>query len=111
MIYRKPESIKTRLDLMEKKIGKANIIIDHGVASYSYSRYEYIEPSFKNNWTSSISIYVYDFDKDNTEILYMTVTENDLRKPNKDDWYVELVHCSWDKEYPSVLYMREYTAK
>ena len=38
----------------------------------------------------------------------MTVTKNDLRKPKEDDFYVELVDCYWGKQYPTLLYMREY---
>lgn len=109
MIFRKPESIKARLDIMEKKIGKEKMCIDHGVVNYAYSRYEYEEPCCKNNWVSKIYIYVYDFDRNKTEILDMILTEKNLRKPTKDDWYVELMHCSWDKRYPSLLEIREYT--
>ena len=103
--YRTPESVKKRIDTMLKK---GEVVLDHGVASYEFDHYEYEEPSYDNHYIAKLHIFYKDFDVNKTVKHYMTVTENNLRKPNKDDWYVELVHCSWDKRWPTLLEMREY---
>ena len=100
------KSLKRRLDIMIKKFPK-EICIDHGIVCYGFHHYVHEEPCFENDYTEKISIYVEDFDRDNTVMEYMSVTDEDLRHPKKSD-YGEFVCCSWDKKYPSVLYMREY---
>ena len=109
--YRTPESVMKRLDAMQKKLKEnEHISIDHGVAVYKFDHYEYEEPTFKNNFESCLIIYVEDF-WTHKIIEYMRLNESNLRKPNKDDWFVELVHCSWEKAFPTILNMREYTVR
>lgn len=105
MRLRTPESVKKKLDSLQNKY---HVTIDHGVANYEFSHYEYNEPSFDNHFTSSLDIYVKDFDKDNSIIFYMSITEDKLRDAKKDDWYTDLIWCSWDKRFPSILYIRDY---
>lgn len=100
------KSLKRRLDIMIKKYSK-EISIDHGIACYGFDHYVYEEASFENDYTEKISIYVEDFDRDNTIIEYMNVTDDDLRRPKKSE-YGEFVSCSWDKRFPNILFMREY---
>ena len=102
---RSPESIKKRLDLMQKS-GK--VILDHGVGAYKFDHYDYEEPSFENGYESKLVIYYEDFDMDKTVREYMTVSEGNLRKPTDQDCMTWLVDCYWDKAYPTLLYMREY---
>jgi len=109
--FRTPESIKAKLDVMEKQIGADNICLDHGVGAYQYSHYVYTNANYSNKWTSQITIYFVDFDLNKTVRPFITVTANDLRKPNKNDWYVDLVSCYWEKEFPSLLCIKEYTVK
>lgn len=101
---RTPESVRKRIDLMLKN---GEVILDHGCGSYKFNHYEYEEPRFENNYESKLVIYYKDFDGIIKE--YMTVTENNLRKPTKNDglldWFVD---CYWEKKYPTLLYMREY---
>lgn len=100
------KSLKRRLDIMIKKFPK-KISIDHGVACFGFDHYVYEEPCFENDYTERITIYVEDFDRDNTIIQYMSVTDDDLRRPRKSE-YGDFVSCSWDKRYPTILFMREY---
>ena len=104
--YRTPDSVKKKIDAMLKK---GEVILDHGVGAYEFDHYEYDPPGFENRWQSRLDLFYKDFDKAKTVRLYMSLTENNLRKPNKDDWYVELVTCKWDKEFPTLLEVREYT--
>lgn len=106
--YRTPESIKKRIDTMLKK---GEVILDHGVLACEFDHYEYEEASWENNYTSKLHLFYKDFDTNKTVRYYMTVTENNLRKPTKNDWYVELIHCSWDKRWPTLLEMREYLVR
>lgn len=109
--YRKPESVKKRLDIMKKNLKEnENISIDHGVAVFKFDHYEYKEPSFENNFESSLIIYVEDIWSDKI-IEYMILKERNLRKPTENDWFVELVHCSWEKEFPTILNIREYEVR
>ena len=104
--YRTPESVMKRINAMKKK---GEVILDHGVGSYEFDHYEYEPPGYKNGWRSKLDIFYKDFDKAKTVRLYMSLTEDNLRKPKKDDWYIELVSCRWDKKYPTLLEIREYT--
>ena len=104
--YRTPESIKKRIDAMLKK---GTVILDHGVSSYLFNHYDYVYPCYQNKFTSQLHIYYRELNGDVKH--YMTVSENNLRKPNKNDWYVELVTCSWDKRWPTLLEMREYLVR
>lgn len=106
--YRTAKSIKRRLDVMIKRYGENKITIDHGVANYEFDHYEFTKGSFKNNYVDTIEIFVRDFDRDNSVISYMVASEESLRKPNKKDWFTNLIHCSWDSKYPTILYMRDY---
>lgn len=109
--YRTPESVKKRIDAMQKKLkADEQISIDHGVAVFKFDHYEYEKPSFKNNFESSLTIYVEDIWSDKI-IEYMVLKESNLRKPTENDWFVELVHCSWEKEYPTILNLREYEVR
>lgn len=105
---RTPESIKKKIDSM---LRKGEVVLDHGVGAYEFDHYEYEEGNYDNSYTSSLKIFYKDFNKEKTPRLYMIVTENDLRKPKKDDWYTEFVDCYWEKEFPTLLYMREYTIR
>lgn len=102
---RTPESIKKKIDSM---LRKGEVVLDHGVGAYDFDHYEYEEGNYKHE--SSLKIFYKDFNK-KTPRLYMIVTENDLRKPKKNDWYTEFVDCYWEKEYPTLLFMREYTIR
>ncbi len=103
--YRTPESIKRRLDLMLKN---GEVVLDHGCGSYEFDHYDYYEPNVENNWQSKLIVYYKDFDKNHTIREYMSVTEDNLRKPSKDDIFSWFVDCYWEKEYPTLLYMKEY---
>lgn len=103
--YRSPETVKKKIDQMLKKSGK--VILDHGVGNYEFTRYEYDEPGIDNGFQSVLWVFYRDFD-DGKEKLFMKLTEDNLRKPTKDDYYVELIHCGWEKKYPTLLEMREY---
>ena len=103
---RTPESIKKKIDSM---LRKGEVVLDHGVGAYDFDHYEYEEANYEHD--SSLKIFYKDFDKEKTTRLYMVVTENNLRKPTKDDWYAEFVDCYWEKEFPTLLYMREYTIR
>lgn len=103
---RKCTSLKRKLDAMIKKFPEG-FIMDHGVCGYLFHHYVYKEGDFENNYTERITIYVEDFDSKKSIIEYMSVTDDDLRRPKKDDWG-EFVSCSWDKRFPSILEMREY---
>lgn len=99
--YRTPESVKKRIDCM---LRNGKVILDHGIASYEFDHYDYEN--------GILDIYYKNFDVNKTVRLYMRLTENNLRKPKKDSWgdyeWGEFVDCYWEKEYPSLLYMREY---
>lgn len=112
MRIRTVKGLKRKLLSLEKQYKKEEISIDHGVAVFGYDHFEYIEPTFENHFTESIIIYVKDFDFNNRIIEYMTLTDENLRKPNGDkDYYKEFVTCIWEKEFPTILYIREYTYK
>ena len=102
---RTPESVKRKID---STLRRGKVILDHGISAYEFDSYDYEEANYENNYTSSLKIYYKDFNKEKTTRLYMVVTENNLRKPKKDDYYAELVDCYWEKEFPTLLYMREY---
>lgn len=106
--YRTASSVKKRLDTMMKNYKTSEIIIDHGVANYEFDHYEYTEGNYKNNYVDIIEIFVKDFDKDNTIVSYMTLSEKNLRKQKADDWFADLVWCSWNSDYPTILYMKDY---
>lgn len=97
-MYRTPKSVKKRIDIM---LRKGEVVLDHGVGAYEFDHYEYDERN------ETLDIYYRDFDKKKTVKLYMRVTENNLRKPKKDEWG-EFVACYWEKEFPTLLCMREY---
>ncbi len=101
---RTPETVKKRIDMM---LRSTEVILDHGVEAYEFDHYDYEEASWSNNYTSALDVYYKDFDKAKTPRLYMRLTKNNLRKPGKDEWG-EFVDCYWEKEYPTLLYMREY---
>ena len=103
--YRTPESVKKRLDLMIKK---GEVVLDHGIGSYEFDHYDYYEPDWSNNFESKLVIYYKDFDVNKTVREYMTVTKNNLRKPTEDDIFDWFVDCYWEKEFPTLLYMKEY---
>lgn len=109
--FRKPETLKRKIDSLAKKYGRENIILDHGVGSYRFSRYEYEEASLKNNYSSTLKLFYEDFNDAKTERLYMSLTAEDMRKPTKDDYGREFVFCIWEKEYPRILEIREYTIR
>lgn len=112
MRIRTVKGLKRKLLAMEKKYKKEEISVDHGVVNYGYDHFEYEEPNFQNHFTESITIYVQDFDKNKSIIPYMTVTDRHLRKPNGEkDYYREFVCCIVEKEFPKIIYMREYTYK
>ena len=48
--------------------------------------------------------------KKNNQTIYSS-NKNDLRKPKEDDFYVELVDCYWEKQYPTLLYLKEYVVE
>lgn len=102
--YRTPESVKKRIDCM---LRNGEVVLDHGVGAYEYDHYDYEEPTFENGYCSTLNIYYKDFDVNKTVRLYMRLTENNLRKPDKDE-YGEFVDCYWEKEFPTLLFMREY---
>ena len=103
--FRTPESVKAKIDNMLKK---GEVVLDHGICAYEFDHYEYEEASWKNGYTSSLSIYYKDFDVNKTVRLYLVLTEKNLRKATKTDYFVELVDCYWEKEFPTLLNMREY---
>ncbi len=103
--YRKPESVKKRIDLMLKN-GK--VTLDHGVSAYEFDHYEYEEPSFENGYKSKLTVFYKDFDKEKTIREYMQLTEDNLKVPGKDDLFSWFVDCYWEKEFPTLLYMKEY---
>lgn len=111
---RTPETVKKRIDMMLRSTEVITLwnllaphILDHGVGAYEFDHYDYEEASWSNNYTSALDVYYKDFDEAKTPRLYMRLTENNLRKPGKDDCG-EFVDCYWEKEYPTLLYMREY---
>ena len=101
--YRTIDGVKKKIDLM---LRNGEVVLDHGIASYEFDHYDYED--------GVLDIYYKDFDANKTIKLYMRLTENNLRKPKKDPWgdyeWGEFVDCHWEKEYPSLLYMREYEA-
>ena len=107
--YRTIDGVKKKIDAM---LRKGEVVLDHGIGSYEFSGYSYEEPSFDNGFEAKLHIYYKDFDVNKTERLYMTLTDNNLRKPKKLSWgdyeHGEFVNCYWEKEYPTLLYMREY---
>ena len=111
--YRTIDGVKQKIDTM---VRKGEVILDHGIGSYEFSGYSYEKPGFDNGFEAKLHIYYRDFDANKMEWtrLYMTLTDNNLRKPRKDRWgdyeRGEFVDCHWEKEYPSLLYMREYEA-
>jgi len=107
--YRTPENIKKKIDMLIRDHKK--ISIDHGIACYEYDHYEYIEGSYKNNFTPQLDVYVKDFWNNGNVILYMTLTADNMRKPTKNDWFTELVSCTWEKEFPTILNIKEYTVR
>ena len=102
--YRTPESVKKRIDYM---LRKGEVILDHGIGSYEFDHYDYDEASWENDYKSALYIWYRDFDANKTVKLYMKLTEDNLRKPEKYEWR-EFVDCYWEKKYPTLLYMREY---
>lgn len=109
--FRSPESLKRKIDSLVKQYGSERLTLDHGIGNYQYSHYTYEDASWKNKYKSSITIWYIDFDKNKTVKPYMTLTEDNMRKPNKNDWFVELVSCIWEKEYPTLLEIREYEVR
>lgn len=108
--FRTPESLKKKLDSMIKKYGN-EFTIDHGIANYQFDHYEYYEPRWENSWTSCIIIYVKDFWHKDEVVEYGRYTEADLCKPTKYDlaWgYFEKYRAVWEKEFPTILEIREY---
>lgn len=105
---RKIASLKNRLDYMEKVFNK-DFSIDHGIANYAYSHYEYNSPSVENNFTESIDLYVHEYTKNDPVIFYMTLTDELLRKPTKADEHKEFVDAYYDSNYPSILVVSDYT--
>ena len=102
--YRHCTSVARKLDSLVKKYG--TITIDHGIANYEYDHYE-----FNDRWNKSMTIYVKDFNHNGKVIEYMTFTDDMLRKPIKDDFYVELVSCYWEKEFPKIFVVYDYCVK
>ena len=92
------DSLKKRLDSMIKNVGKENIIIEDGALNLSFHHYEF----FPNE---KIRIYC-------KEKLYAEVTNDTLRKPKgENDYYQQFHYCNWQKKYPSILILNEYTFK
>lgn len=108
--YRTVQSLKKKLDEMELKYGK-KFTIDHGIANYAYDHYQYNSPCSDNAWTESITLYVVDF-WNGKVIEYMTLTDRDLRKPTRKEleWCYMGINASWEKEFPTILEIREYEA-
>lgn len=110
MHFRKPESLKSKLDTLVKKYGTNKITIEHGCACYEFHHYDYEEPSWKNNWESTITIYVVDF-WNGKVVEFGTYTEKDLAKPTYDelDWgCYDKIFTFWEKQFPTIIEIREY---
>lgn len=106
--YRTVESVKKRLDLMLKQ--GSEILLYHGSGAYRFSRYEHCKPCPESNWKESLYVYYID-GVTHKESEYMVITDDVLRKPTEDDFGLWFVDCHWEKEYPSLIYMREYTLR
>lgn len=102
--YRKPESVMKRIDILLRRNGE--VLLDHGIGGYWFDHYEYEEANWENKYKSQLRVFYRDYDK--TVKLYMVLTEDNLRKPTKDDLFVYLVDCSWEKEFPRLLNMKQY---
>lgn len=107
MHFRKPESLKSKLDILVNKYGANKITIEHGCGCYEFHHYDYEEPSWKNSWESAITIYVIDF-WNNKVIEFGTYTEKDLAKVDKNWGYWGQVYTKWDKEFPTIIEISEY---
>lgn len=109
--FRKPESLMKKLNMLEKKY-PGEISIDHGIANYRYHHYEYEPATCDNGFVSSLTVYVEDFNNNDKVIPYMTVTEENLRKPTAADREYgvkgDLIECYWEKQFPSIIVMFEY---
>lgn len=107
MNYRKARTLKNKIDTLVKKYNK--ITIEHGVANYEFSHYEFTEGNYRNKFEDTIVIYVVDFW--NGEIIeYMTLTDEMLERPTEEDYewgFGDFVSAKWDKRYPTLLEIRE----
>ena len=102
--YRTAESVKRKIDAMLKK---GEVILDHGVGAYEFAYYDYVYPCVQNGFVSQLHLFYKDFD--GKIKYYMTVSEANLRIPVKDDYGIGLITCSWDKRWPTLLEVRDYT--
>lgn len=108
MHFRKPESLKSKLDTLVKKYGTNKITIEHGCGCYEFHHYDYEESSWKNNWESAITVYVIDF-WNGKVIEFGRYTERELSKPTEYDCYnYDKVYTRWDKEFPTIIEINEY---
>ncbi len=108
MHFRKPKSLKSKLDSLVKKYGAERITIEHGCGYYEFHHYDYVEPSWKNNWEESIIIYVKDFWNNNKVVEFGEYTEKNLAKIN-DNWgYYGQIYTKWDKQFPTIIEIDEY---
>lgn len=102
---RNVNSARKRLDLMLKH--SKRVILDHGTGAYEFDHYDYDAPSLENRFTGRLDVYYKDTEQ-NKVILYMSLDNENLRKPMKHDAYRWFVDCNWDSKYPSLIHMREY---
>ena len=111
MNFRKPESLKNKLDTLIKKYGNEKITIEHGCGCYEFDHYEIEEPSWKNHWESAIIIYVKDFWNNNKVTEFGRYNETNLAKPTLDElrWGCTYKQFTkWDKEFPTIIEIRDY---
>ncbi len=108
------KQVKKRLDLIIKNYGK--VILDEGTINTPLTRYVYIEEGFDpidHQWKPErLYIYGESFKEGKTEDLFAYVTNEKLRKPKIfDDDLEEFCTCYYEKEYPTILNVKEYTFK
>ena len=112
MIFRTPQTLKNRLDILEKRIGKDNMTLECHPACYQYKGYEFIEGNCQNGYTDSITLYYEDFDINKTIRSIYEITAMDLRKPTKDDYEYgsgkDLLAITWNKEFPNIIDIVQY---
>lgn len=111
MVFRKPQTLKNKLDALEKRLGKDNITIETHPACYQYDHYEFHEGNWENRFVDSIVIYYQDFDINKT-IRSIEITAEDMRHPTKADYLYgsgkDLLNITWDKRWPTIIDIVEY---
>ena len=109
-VFRKPSSVKRKIDAMQKKMKKEDIVVDCGVCNYEYDHYEFRNGGYRDGkfHDDEIDIYVIDF-VNNKPILLFTLTEENMREPKGDsDLFMDFNYVHHDSKYPTLFCITHY---